>query len=105
MPFSFLRQIERVTDNSVATTPREDGFLNCHIRFCATMESASNFGVLTLVVLAHDAQIDIPGWEVFDGGFDSAQQSHGTQVDILLKCTPDGDQQSPKRNMIGHSGI
>ena len=71
----------------------------------AFVEAAADFGVFAFGVLAHDVKIDLARLEILYGRFHALQQAHRTQIHILLKSAPNGNQQSPQRNVIGYARI
>src|SRR5208283_19277 len=91
--------------DAVAPAPRKHRFLQRHLGIRVVVETTSYFGVLAFIIFTDDAEIDVTGWKAFDWRRDAVQQAHRTQVDILLKLPPDGNEQSPQRNMIGNTGI
>ena len=52
-------ELEGVAHDPVAAAPGEHRFLHRHFVLGAGVQSAADFGVLTLVVFAHDEEVDI----------------------------------------------
>ena len=82
----------------------EDGLLDRHLLGAAPEEAAADLGVLTLVVLAHDQHVDVGGPAPGERRLDALEQPHRAQVDVLVELAPDGDQQAPERDVVGHAG-
>src|SRR6267154_2411667 len=100
MLFSFASQFESETQNAIDAAPCEDCLLHGHLVGGALIQTAANVRVLSLVVLANDAEIDLTGLPIFQGRFDSVEKADGTKVHVLTKCAPDGNKKAPKRDMI-----
>ena len=66
---------------------------------------AADFGVLALIVLAHEQKSMSPGVRFASGDGNALEQPHRPKIDILLKAAADRHQQPPKRDLIRHAGI
>ena len=69
----------------IRSQPRagEDGLLHRHLLVGALVEPAADRGVLALVVLAHDEQVDVAGRAAGQRRPDALEQPHRAQVDVL----------------------
>src|SRR6267154_215972 len=103
--FSLASQFESETQNAIDSASREDCLLNGHLVSGALIQAPANVRVLSFVVLANDGEIDLTGLPIFQGRFDSVEKANGTKVHILPECASDGDEKSPKRYMIGNTGM
>ena len=95
------RQLERITDYSVASTFRKNRLLHRQLVFRSRIQSASDLRVLAFVILANHADVDVPGFKIPDRRLNPAKKFCRAQVDILAKTAPYRDQQPPQRNVIG----
>src|SRR5215469_10021900 len=98
-------KVKSVSHDAIAAAAREHRLLNGHLDVGAAMQPAANLGVFSLIVLAHNTKIDFLRFAVAEGRRNALQQTNGAKVDVLFERTPDGNQQSPQRNMIGHAGV
>ena len=104
----FLRvrgELEGVAHDAVAADAGKDRLLHRHFHRRSRKEPAADLGILALVVLAHDVEIDLAGLAVLERRVDAGKQPHRPQIDVLLEVAADRDQQAPQRDMIGHAGI
>ena len=105
MAFAGLRQFESVIHDAIAPTSGEDCFLYRQFSVRVAVEASSRFGVLSFIVFADNADVDLSRRKSFKWRVDAAEKTHRPQIDVLLKRAPDGNQQPPQRNMIGDSWI
>src|SRR5437867_6812983 len=98
------RKLEGIPQDTVAAATREHGYLNGGLLGCATVEATADFRVLAFVVLAHDHHVDVGGPAVRERRSDTFQQANRSEVDVLAEAAPNGNQQSPQRHVIGHTG-
>jgi len=82
-------QLEGVPHHPVATATGKDRLLCSHLGIGITIKTSTDFGVLTFVVLADDAEVNALVVGAFQGGIDSAKTTRGAQVDILLRGSAD----------------
>ena len=98
------RQLERVAKNAVHAVAREHDLLHCNLVVAASVEAAADLGVFALVVFADDVEIDVARVAVAQRRFDAGHEPHWPDVRILAKFAADRNEQSPERDVIGHSG-
>ena len=75
-----------------------------HLVLGAVEHAPADLGIFALVVLAHDAEVDVAGGAAGQRAGDAGQQPHRAQVDVLLEGAADRDQQAPERDVVGHAG-
>src|ERR1700687_6222155 len=102
---SFASQFESETQYAITAAPRENSLRHGDLVVGAFLGASANVRVLPFVVLANDGEIDLTGLPVLQGRFDSIEKPHGTKIDVLPEGSPDGNQQPPKRNMIGNAWV
>ncbi len=103
MLLALARQLEGEAHDPVAAGLGEDRLLHRHLHVGSGEEPAADFGVLALVVLAHDVEIDVAGLAVLERRLDAGEQLDGTQIDVLVETAPDRDEEAPERDVIGHA--
>ena len=90
-----LRQLEGIAHDPVAAAASEHRLLHRHLEFGAFVEAAADRGILALVVLPHDIEIDLAGSAALKRRVDAGEEAHRPQIDVLLKAAAQRDQQSP----------
>src|SRR6266545_2771171 len=90
--------------DAVAALAREDRLLDGQLLGRPPVEPPADLRVLALVVLAHDQHIDVGGPASGERRPDTVEQTHGTQVDVLVEPAPDRDQEAPERDVVRHAG-
>ena len=98
------RQLKRVAQNPVHAVAGEYDLLHRNLILAASVEAAADLGVFALVVFADDVEIDVARVAVAQRRFDAGHEPHRPHVRILAKFAADGNEQSPERDVIGHSG-
>src|ERR1700716_1503996 len=97
---SFASQFESETQHAIHTASREYGLLYRDLVVGAFVEPSADVRVFPLIVLANNGEIDLTGLPVLQWRFDPVEQPHGTKIDVLPESSPDGNQKSPKRDII-----
>jgi hypothetical protein len=90
-----LRQLESVAKRAVDALPREDVFLDHRLLLGSGVEHSADLGVLALVVLAHDEEIDVPGLAAGERRADAFEEPHRPEVDVLPETAADRNQKAP----------
>ena len=101
MPRAALRQFEGVMQDTVGTYARHDRFLHDKFALGALKHAPAYRGVLTIGIFAHDAEVDVSGFTAGQRRGHAGHQFDRTQVHILIEFTPEQQQRSPERYMIG----
>jgi hypothetical protein len=100
VPATTLREAERVAHRAFDADAREHRFLNGDLLRSASIEPASDLGVLALIVLPDDEEVDRPR-DVFTKGAGHAwKERDGAQIDVLLERATDGDEKTPERDVV-----
>ena len=71
MPPQALREVEGVAQDTVGTTPRENGSLKNHLCIRAHAKAAAELRILPLGVLTHHPEVDVAWFAVTYRGRDS----------------------------------
>ncbi len=100
-----LRQFKGIAQNPIHAPARKDSFLDDNLAFGSLVKPSADLRIFAFVIFPHDVKIDIFSQAVGQRRADAGQQAHRTQIDILLKMSANGDQQSPQRHMIRHFGV
>src|SRR5260370_11114022 len=66
---------------------------------------AANVGIVLFIVHAADAEINLAGFPILQRCFDSFKETTRPQIYVLPKTAADGDQESPKRDVIRNAGM
>src|SRR6266699_2263921 len=105
MLVSFAGQFESTSHSAIYATPRENCLLNGHLLFSALVETPANVRIFSFVVLPDDAEINLTGFPILERSLNPGKKTHGPQIHVLPESTADGDQESPKRDVIRHAGM
>ena len=101
---SFTGKLERVAQDTINAPTCKNAFLYYDLRFRISVQAPTNFRVLAFIVFSHHKKIDVVRPAIAQGRCYSLEQSYRAQIDVLLHLSPDRDQKSPQRYMIGHTG-
>ena len=99
------RKVKGIAHDALASLLGKHGLLDSHLQIRALVDAPSDGGVLTLVVLTDDVIVDVARLAVCERRLEPLEHAHRPQVDVLLERAADGDQQSPERNVVRHTGI
>src|SRR5216683_1567452 len=105
MFLSLAGKVKGVPHDALDAAAREDRLLHGHFVVRTFVEAAADVGVLAFVVFAHDGEIDLAGLPVFKRGLNAVKEAHGAEIDVLAESAANGDEQAPKRNVIGDAGM
>src|SRR5882762_2535147 len=105
MLVSLAGQLERESQDAVYPASCENCLLNRHLLACSLVETPANVGIFAFVVLPNDAEINLTRLPVLQRSFNALEKAHGPQIDVLSETPADGDQQSPKRDVIRNAWV
>ena len=106
MLLALLGELEGEAHHAVAAAAGEHRAAGIAISYSVpSAEPAADRGIFTLVVLAHDIEIDLAGRAVFERRVDPGEEPHRTQVDVLLKAAPQRIRRPHSDTWSGIAGI
>src|SRR5918997_5056290 len=92
---SLSGELESVAHDALDAAAREGRLLHGQLLGGTVVEPAADFGVFTLVVLAHDYHVYVLGRNPPQRALDPFEQPHRAQVYVLAETAPDRDQDPP----------
>jgi len=100
--WAALRQFEGVAQDPVHAAAGKDRLLNHHFMLGAFIGAPAEGGIFAFGIFAHHVKIDIAGLFTRQRAGDAGEQTHRTQVDVLVKLTAELQQRPPQRNVVGN---
>ena len=97
-------QLERVLEHPVHPPAGEHALLHGHLVVGPLVEAPADLGVLALVVLADDVEVDVLGAPAAERRLHAREHPHRPQVDVLAEPAADRDEEAPERYVVGHPG-
>ena len=95
-------ELEGVAHDPVHAAAGEDAGLDHHLLVGAFEAAAADRGILALVVLADDDEVDLSRHAVGERRPDPRHQPDGADVGVLLEAAAQPDQEVPERDMVRH---
>src|SRR5229473_3488142 len=89
-------ELKGVGDDAITAAACEDSLLDRHLKIGVLMQTAAHFGVLALVVLPNNAEVDLTCLAIAEWALDALQQANRSKINVLPECPADGDQQPPE---------
>src|SRR5712692_609313 len=97
------RQLEGKLEDSVHSAPSERALLNDDFILRALVDPAANRGVLPLIILPDDVEVDVARLAIAKRRRDARHQPYRAQVCVLSELPPDWNQQTPEGDVIRYS--
>ena len=97
----LARELEGEAQDAVDADARQDRLLHDELALGAGEHAAADGGVLALVVLAHDPEVDVAGLAAGERGRHAGHQPHRPQVHVLVELAAERDEQAPERDVVG----
>src|SRR5436305_14915451 len=104
VPACLPGEVKCIANDAVCAVTGEHGFLNHQFPFRAGVTRTADLRILAFRVLTNDPEIDVSGFAVSHGRFDTGQQAHGSKVYVLIELAANRDEEAPQGNMIRDAG-
>ena len=103
-PRRGARQLEGVAHHPVDALSGEDALLHHRLLLGAGVDAPAHLGILALVVLAHDDEVDVRRGAARERRGHAPEQLDRAQVDVLAEGPAQRDQEAPERHVVRHAG-
>src|SRR3954453_19137815 len=99
----LLSQIKGIAQHSVHAVPGEHSLLNGELPVRVSEQKSARVGILALGVLANNVEVDVAGLAANERTGNTRHQSDWAQANVLVERSPELNQRTPERNMVGPS--
>ena len=103
--FGRARAFECIAQHAVHSHAGKDRLLHRQLIGATLIEASADLGVITLVVLPDDEEIDVCRSTVGQRRAHPREQADRTQIHILTELPAYRNQQPPERHVVRHTGV